>query len=92
VSMRLKDHPQVQKSLQNLIKMGLKVALEEISSDVVMLAIDTNSMVDYMKRAIASKMAVKKYLVEVDWESKLLIIWIWRGEMPKWLMARIPKT
>ena len=90
--MRLKDHPQVQKSLQNLIKMGLKVALEEISSDVVMLAIDTNSMVDYMKRAISSKMAVKKYLVEVDWESKLLIIWIWRGEMPKWLMRRIPRT
>lgn len=89
MSVRLIEDRRIQKSLQNLASMGLKVALEEIDSDTAMLVIDAESILDYIKRAVSSKLEYPKFYVELDMNERILVIYFWRGETPKWLVRKI---
>ena len=88
MSERLVDKKEVRRSLVNLQKLGFKVALEEISHDVAMLAIDVESMLEFLRKTVSSKMSYRKFWIEIDLDNRLFIVYMWRGEMPAWLKAK----
>lgn len=88
---RLIDKKEVRRSLANLQRLGFKVALEEISQDVVMLAVDVESMLEFLRKRVSNAIRYRKFWIEVDLDNKLFIIYMWKGEMPKWLKTELMK-
>jgi len=79
----------VYQSIKRLEKMGLKVKVEQVSDNYAFIAIDVESITNYIKRRIMEEWAYPKSYIEVDWDNKLFLIHIWRGETPKWVEVKI---
>jgi len=69
--------------------MGLNLAIEEIGEDVAMIAIDILSVLQFLKKRISEQMTYKKFYIEIDFDEGLFNVYLWRGEVPKWLLMKM---
>jgi len=83
----LKDDPRVIKSLNRLRSMGIKVSLEEMSEDWIMIVIIPESMINFVRNYIARNITYPNYYIDYSKEENLFVIHVWRGETP-WLIKR----
>jgi len=83
----LKDDPRIVKSLNRLRSMGLKVSLEEMNENWVMIVIIPESMINFFKRMLSKNITYPKHYIDYDKESNLFAIHVWRGETP-WVIRR----
>lgn len=79
----------VQQSINNLRRMGLRVVVEELDDNVVLVAVDIESIIDVIRRKIEKSMTYSKFKIVYDREEELLGIYLWRREMPQWLREEL---
>ena len=73
----------IEKSIRRLRELGLKVFVDEISDDLCSVVIDSDSIIDYIKRVVTKQIGYPKFRVLYDKNERLLLIYFWRGETPK---------
>jgi len=81
----------VQKSLQNLARLGLRGEVIVFDDNWAALAISGESIIDAMKRMVARSIVYNKFYIEYDKETGFLVIHFWKGETPQQLVNRMFK-
>jgi len=81
----LLQNPVIQKSIRRLKKMGLKVYVQEMDEDSIVMVVDNKSIVETVKRMTDKAITYPKHYVHIDETNNALIIACWRGEEPQWV-------
>lgn len=85
-SASLLSNPTVRRSISRLKKMGLKVYVEEKTPDSVLIVVDSDSIVEAVRRQVSSAFTYPHRVIAVDKENRALLIGVWRGEVPSWVL------
>jgi hypothetical protein len=78
----IKDE-RIEKSIRRLKALGLKIFIDVINDDLCSVVIDSDSIIDYIKRVIAKQIGYPNFRILYDKHERLLLIYFWRGEIPK---------
>jgi len=81
----LLQNPVIQKSIRRLKKMGLKVYVQEMDEDSIVMVVDNKSIIETVKRMTDRAITYPKHYVHHDEVNNALIIACWRGEEPQWV-------
>ena len=81
----LLQNPVIQKSIRRLKKMGLKVYVQEMDEDSIVMVVDNKSIIEAVKRMTDKAITYPKHYVHHDETNNVLIIACWRGEEPQWV-------
>jgi inorganic pyrophosphatase len=90
--MKLKDDPRIAKAVSRLRAMGVRCLVDEVGDDVVVIFVDEDSIMEAMKRKIAQSINFPKFVIIRDTVERALIVYFWKGEMPKWIEEKIIQT
>ena len=80
---QLINDERIEKSIRRLKALGLKVFVDVINDNLCSVVIDSDSIIDYIKRVISKQIGYPSFRILYDKHERLLLIYFWRGEIPK---------
>jgi len=78
----IKDDARVIASINRLKKLGLTVYFDNSDPDLLVILIDSDSIIRTIKNLIAKSISYPKFLIFEDKDNNIVGLYIWRGEEP----------
>jgi hypothetical protein len=79
----------IQKSIQALRGLGLRLHLERVNDDWIYIAIDRESIINAIRKIAERNIRWTQYLILNDTETGYLTIHFWRGDIPSQLKMKL---
>ena len=74
--------PQIQKSLSALRGLGLRLTVDKMNDNWVVVAVSMDSIINAIRNLMERNIKWKQHLIVKDVEHGFLVIHFWRGEKP----------
>ncbi len=75
--------PRIATAIRRLKTMGLTLHIEPVSSNVVIIAIDSDSIMKFIKRKVEAAIEWDKKVVGYMPEERMLVVGLWKGPKPE---------